>query len=325
MGKRFIHSVAVETQSPGADGLFTHDLPVNPLSLVLVVLRPLNETSTLGNFQQTLGICDAVNRVTIAHQGQQIVSMTGRDAAMMALFRHGIHVWEANGDDADNERRAVVLPIVLGRRPYSPQSCFPASQKGQLQMTLDLDIADTGYDGLQYTVETVELPEAEPLEWEKQVEIARTFGATGNQDVDLPLGNVIRGLLLFGTTDFTGASPAPSWGRISTLLDNMEWGYSAVDYEVAVNLAGLGVARMPSYNEHTHRVNAASVLATEETDTPIEYAAPFDNYAWLNFDIDGSDEYSVDTRGRSRFHVRSNAETADAVRVIPVERVLVKP
>jgi hypothetical protein len=296
-------------------------MPVNPLSVILITLRPLNETSTLANFQSYLGVADALTSVDLAFRGQSLINMTGRDAAMMALFRHGIHIWQTNADDTDNDRRAVVIPLVLGRRPYDPNSAFPQTRRGELTLSLDVDIADTGYDGLQYTVETVELLDASPTEYEKQVQLTHTWTATGLNDLDLPLGNAYRGLLLFGTTSFAGAAPAPSWGRISLLAANREFGYSSTDFEVAATLAGLMSAKHPIYDEHIHRVDASSASATEPTDTPAGVSAPFESYAFLPLDPLNDDTYTMETAGLSRFHLRADAETADAIRVIPVERV----
>ncbi len=318
-----LHSVAVQNQDPAADAVLMHDLPVNPLSVVLICLRPLNNTGTLVDFQQYVGICDAINNVSVLFRGQALVSMTGRDAAMMAYMRHGVQVFQSNADDTDDDRRCVVLPIVLGRRPYDPVSCFPATRRGELTLELDVDVADTGYDDLQYTVETVELLDATPREYEKQVQLALTPNATGLNDIDLPLGNLFRGLLLFATTPFGGAAPAPSWGRLELLLGNREIAYSSIDIEVANTLHGLLGVAPPAWETHTHRVDATAAVATEETTAAEELHAITEQYAFLPFDVSADDAFSIETGGASRFHLRADIETADAIRVVPVERVLV--
>lgn len=317
----FLHSVAVQEQAIAADGIYTYDLAVNPLSVVIPVLRPLNETSTLANFQTYRGICAALNRCSILYRGESIYSMRGEDIAALNYFRHGIMPFQGQHDDTDNERRCVPLPMLLGRHPYDLKSAFPATRRGELVLELDIDIADTGYDGLRLSVETIELLDAKPREYEKKVQVTQTFAATGDVDVDLPPGNVCRGLLLYGTTPFGGAAPAPSWGRIKTLLDNQEAGYAATDFEVAQMLHCLWGRQPPTYDTRKTRVDATAASATQAT-SGVNFNIGTDgweSYAFLDFDPTADDTFALDTRNKSRFHVRANAETADAVRVIPIE------
>lgn len=318
---RMLHSVIVQDQAIGADGIYNYDLAVNPLSVVLLVLRPLNDTGALANYARYRAVCAAANKVSITYRGESIVNMRGEDLAALNWFRWGIQPWEGNADNVDNERRAVVLPIMMGRYPYSPTSCFPATRRGELNLELDLDIADTGYDGLRLSVEAIELLEAKPKEYEKKVQLSQTWAATGDNDMDLPPGNVNRGILLFGTTGYAGAAPAPSWGRVKVLLDNQEAGYAASDFEVAQTLPSLW-GRQPNFTEHKHTVNAAGA-GVEETTSVFDVGDDYANYAYLDFDPTGDDTFAIDTRGKSRFHLRANAETADAVRAIPVEVIKV--
>lgn len=319
---KLLHSVAVQERAIAADGIETYDLAVNPLSVVLLCLRPLNETSGgLATHARYKAACQALNRVSILFRGESIVSMRGEDLAAMNLLRHGIVPYEANPDSTDNERRCVVLPIILGRHAYDPASCFPATRRGELVLECDFDVADIGYDGLRFSVETVELLDAKPKEYEKKVAISQTWSATGDQDMDLPPGNVCRGVLLFGTTGFTGAAPAPSWGRTKVMLDNQEHGYAATDWEVAKMLPTLW-GRMPDFSFHRHTVNAAGA-GIESTTSVFDVGDDWAQYAYLDLDPTRDDTFSLNTRESSRFHLRANAETADAVRAVPVEVIKV--
>ncbi len=315
-----IHSVAVQNQAPGADAVLTFDLPVNPLSMVLIHVRVLTDTGTPGNYTAWLEtIQSAINRVTIRHLGSAIVSMTGGDAAMLAAIRHGCVYWMPNPSFTNNDRIMATLPIFMGRHAYDGKSCFPASRNGELTLELDVDIAATGYDALNFTVETIELLGAKPSEYERKVQISRTFAATGPSDIDLPVGTLNRGLFLFGTTAFTGAAPAPSFGRLTTLVDNVAIGYSTIDFESANGLSALLGRQVPAYDNHIH----------VETDTggptllPVELGTNFNQFAFLDFDPLGDDSLSIDTAGVSRFILRSEVETANAVRVVPIERIKV--
>jgi len=318
-----LHSVVVHDQL-ASGGLSSFDLGVNPLSVLLVALRPLNDTGTLANFNRYLQIVGAIDRLTILHRGAAIIAMSGRDIAALNFYRWGIMPSEANSDDTTNERRCVVLPILLGRRAFDPLSCFPASRRGELILELDLDIADTGYDGLRITVESVELLGAQPLEFERRVQITQTM-VVGDNDVQLPVGNFLRGVLCFGTTPFGGATPAPSWGRISFLVDQQQIRYASTDFEVAQMLTMLKGIQGPNNDAHIHHVDATACSAAEPTTAAsVRGTGGWENYAYLDFDVTRNDVYSVDTRGRSNVVVRANAETADAVRAVAMERIALR-
>lgn len=316
----FLHSVAVQDQDIAADGLYSFDLAVNPLSVILLCLRPLNKTGTLANFASYLNVCGALNRVTVFHRGEAIIAASGRDLAAMAYFRQGCILRQNNHDDVDNDRRCVILPVFMGRMAYDMRSCFPASRRGELVLELDVDISDTGYDDIRLSVEQVELLDARPGSYERITTVTQTHTATGDNDIDLPVGNMVRGCLLFGTTSFVGGTPAPSLGRLSTLLDNQQHGFSSSDFEVAHALSGLLGGQPPQMDSHTHRVDATSASTTEESGGPIEVGSGgWQNYCYLDFDPTRDDEFSVRTGNASRFAVRSDVETADLVRALAVE------
>lgn len=316
----FNQTVAINDQLLTADGTYSFDLPTNPLSIILVALRPLNDTGTLANFNSYRNIAAALDRISVLYRGESVVGMRGEDAAALAYFRHGIMPFQGMHLDTDDFRRCVVLPIFLGRGPYDPSSCFPKTKRGDLTLEISADIADTGYDGLRISAECIELLDAKPKEYEKKVQVTQTFSATGDVDVQLPLGGPCRGLLLFGTTPFTGATPAPSWGRVRTVIDNKEIGYAATDFEVAQMMHTLWGRQPPMYDAHIHRVttdgNAQTALATNGG--PISVGTGFHQYAWLDFDPTQDDAHTIDTKGKD-FRIRANAETADAVRVVPIE------
>lgn len=319
------HSVIVQELAISADGIFNFDLGVNPLSVLLLTLRPLNDTGTLSNFASYLTIANAVNRVSIFNQGNSIHQMRGEDLAAFNYFRWGIVPFQGQHDDTDNERRCVVLPIIFGKFPYDPSSCLPALSRGSLSMELDLDIADTGYDGLRLSVESIELIDAKPKEYERRVSVNQTWAATGLQDIELTPGSLCRGILLFGTTGFAGASPAPSWGRVRCLVDNQEAGYSATDFEVAQMLHCLWGRQPPSYDGHLHRTTTDGNAQTLVTSVgrPNNVGLGWDQYAFLDLDPTRDDTFSLDLSAAKRFQLRADVETADAVRAIPIDVVKV--
>ena len=317
---QFIHSIQVPNQLIAADGQQIYDMPVNPLSMIYLHISPLNETSTIANYLSTFGMMSAVDQITLAYRGQSIIDMRGQD--LLAFIWHCTNwdVCQSNLNKTDNDRRSIVLPICLGRRPYDPNECFPEVRRGELTLSVTWDIADTGFDGLRISIETVEIPEAQPKYFQRVTSLARTFAATGDNDIDLPIGNVIRGVLGFGTTGFAGAAPVPSLGALRLLVDNVETNYASSDWEVLRAVSRVTKNRLGIYTDHIHRFADAAAGEVNTGQQIITAQAP-ENYVYLDMDPTGDDLFSLETRGKARVHIRANAETADAVRLYPIERI----
>lgn len=317
---RFIHSILQPVTTPGADGDVVIDLPVNPLSVILIGLEPLNNTATIGNYRYLEGLLSALDNVRVTVQGASVVDMRGVEAAMLAMLYHGASCWQANAATTDNDRRSLVVPIILGRHAWDPDECLPETKKGEAVLTLSLDIADTGFDALRYWVETVELPEAKPTYCERKIQVVRTFAATGQNDVDLPLGNVLRALLLFNTTGFTGATPAPTGADYQFLVDNQQTHYTSTFWQGLRAVAGCYGRSQPVDFNHRHSYDGAAA-GESQTKEPELVPSMDDNYALMDFDPTGDDTYSVDTKGAGRVHLKVNAGTADGFRAVVVERL----
>lgn len=316
----FIHSILAANAAVAADGDEVFDLPVNPLSVVLIHLSPLNDTSTIANYSLLEALLSALDNVRITHRGSAVVDAAGCDLAFLAMAYHGLGLWQSDAVETDNVRRSLVVPVLFGRQAYMGSECFPETKKGELQMTCTWDIADTGFDGLRRSVETIELPDASPEFVQKVTTLAQTFAAVGQNDVDLPIGNVIRAILLWGTTAFTGVAPAPTWGQLEVLKDNRQIGYTSSDWEVLRAVMGLRGVPFPPDFRHIHSVDAAGA-GREDTLEPEIGLSKDAYYALLDFDPLRDDTYALETEGAGRVNVRCDAEAAEAVRVLPIERV----
>jgi len=319
---RFIHSILQPQGAIAADAQVDYDLPVNPLSGILLHLTPLNETSTIANYTALSGLLSALDNIRIAYKGASIFNMSGFDLyAFIAMVGRG-DIMQSNLVETDDDRRSLVLPVPLARKWYDPDECFPETKRGELIMQIDWDIADTGFDALRVSIETIELPDARPTHFQKATTLTQTFAATGDNDIDLPIGNIIRGILLYGTTAYTGATPAPSLGELRLLVDNMEWNYAATDFEVLRAVHALNARRLSAHIDHFHSVSDDGANDVDSNDQQIT-TEKYGNYAYMDMDPNADDMYSLVTTGAGRIHLRSEAETADLVRAIPIEKMAV--
>lgn len=297
---RFVRSVIVQDETPAADGTYTWDLPVNPVSFVDVTIKCLNVTdeATLAN------ILALVSKVEVLYRGQSVVSVSAADLyAMDCVVMRGVPVF-ANLVATDNATRSVALRIPLGRRSYDINESFPATKKGELQLQATVDIATAEADGLILQVETVELLDVSPTQYLKYTTLSATPAATGDFDVGLPMGNDVLGLLLFSTTVPTGTVWTTTINKLKVLLDNVEYGYANANWE---SMHGDLLARggMPLGSEDAWADDAIK------------------QYAFADYDANDDGEHAVSTRGRSTFTARIDAGDTNALRIIPVELVKV--
>ena len=127
-------------------------------------------------------------------------------------------------------------------------------------------------------------------------------------------------MLLFGTTGFAGAVPAPTLADVEFLVDNRQQNYTSTRFSVLRAVMGLVGVPFPPDGRHIHSVNAAGA-GREDTVEPEIGESLDDNYALLLHDVTGDDEHSIDTNGAGRVNVRVDADVANAVRALPIEKV----
>lgn len=319
---RFLRQVLVQDETLAVSTLRSDDLPVNPLSVIFVTIRSLNDTGTLGNFSLANALLNQIAKLEVLYKGSAVVSGSLADLARMNGLLIGKPPMQTSATYVDNTTRSITIPILLGRRPFWAEECFPAVRRGELQLQLTSAAAQTGVDNLSLQIETVELLDAKPTRFLKYTTITKTPTATGDHDVDLPLGNKIAHALLFGTTVPTAASFNASIGQLRLLVDNVEQYYARCNWETLHNEMQRRIAESSQTSVHQHLENVAGAYAQNATtDDNNNNVGFFDSYAMLDFDPLDDSSYLLETAGRARVHLRITADVADAIRVIPTELI----
>ncbi len=320
---RIIHSVLVQDVTPATDGIYAYDLPINPLSHIWLTLKCLNAgVNTKATLAQLLG---ALERVDVLYRGQAIISVNGADLYALNVHLLGREPWQENVINTDNATRMLSLCVPMTRVPFSPVECFFPTSKGELQLQVQIDIADTGYDGVIFQIETVELPDAKPSSFVKATTLTATPTATGDMDVDIPIGNKLAGILLWGTTVPTGTAWTTTIDQARLLIDNVEYGIAKTNWESLHGSAMLKLSPPGAWGEKLHLSDVAAVY-TQNQDTAAEEQVNTDvnNYAFMDFMPLKDDSYLIDTKGKSRVNVRIVAGDTNPLRVIPVEVMSVR-
>jgi len=326
MGKRFLHSIALPlTDLVASTNGVGFDLPVNPLSVIMLRFQPTNTApAAILTYSAIDDVITQMTGIRVLHKGEQIISGSLRDLMVLnAVYQHAFPGW-AGLDNVDDAVRSVVFPICLGKRMYDPDSCFPATSRGNLRLEIDTGADGAGFDDINWSVETVELIEANPKEYLKYVRQARD-SVIGQFDAPLPIGNPLLGILLFDTGLAGSSDEVLSWGTVKLLKDNVEQYYPLSDYETLAGMLktqmGSAVAMIAGH-QHLTSEGAGAELISDDMEQRVNQGDR--GYAYLDFDPLRDGTYEMETAGAADVKIRGNGDEATAVRYYPIERVTVK-
>jgi len=320
---RYLHSIAqpLTVIATGAS-ITPFDLPVNPLSFLLLRLSITRAVpAAILTYDAIDELVNAITGIRVLHKGEQIVQGNLRDLMLLnALYqraRPGASKLHPVGAAVDS----LVFPLCLGRRPYDPESCFPATSRGNLRFEMDTAVFAASYSALSFSVETVELIDATPAEYVKYTTQSRV-AVVGQFDAPLPIGNPLLGILLFDTAIATLNTDVSSWGTVKLLKDNVEQYHPQSDF---VTLAGMLAGQMGSAfvleAGHGHKFVDADALASQTAGASQVISSMGRGYAYLDYDPLRDAGYQLDTEGAADVKIRSTGASATAVRYLPIERV----
>lgn len=319
---RFLRTVLQDDLSVAAAAQkITTNLGVNPISFLLVTVKV--QTLAANTLPTLADMLAAFSTIEVTFKGTSIVSLSPAD-----LYRMAAALWQRwpireNIDDDVNAVSWVTVPVPFTRKPYWANEGFPATRAGDLKLNLTPAATFSNIvDPLVLQVEQVELLDATPAQFLKYTSFPKTPTATGEHDVDLPLGNPIIGALLFGTTVPTGTSFNASIGKVKLLVDNVENYYSETNWESLHN--DFLIRTSPKGLVDSLRILenlGAAYTQNAESGAPSDLVLEHQQYAYLDFDPLKDDTYLLETEGRGRVHLRITADVADAIRVLPVELI----
>lgn len=322
---RYLHSIV----QPNIDlvasvDITPFDLPVNPLSFLL--LRFETDTAAVGAETIYSAIDDVITQITsirVQHKGEDIISGSLRDLMVLNMVHMRAFPWWHRLASPDAEIRSVVFPLCLGRRPYDKTSCFPATSRGNLRFLMTAGADGAGYSDINFSVSAVELIEAEPTEYVKYTTNSRAAVA-GQYDASLPIGNPLLGVVLFDTGLRDTAAATYSWGDVKLLKDNVEQYYPNERIEVLAGMLALQMGGMPFWPGHVHQTLAAIAAGAESAEAEELGAVGLKGYAYLDFDPLRDGDYQLETEGAADLKIRAVGADTNAVRWLPIERVIRK-
>lgn len=315
----FIHSVLAQDETVVAGTVVSYDLPVNPLSHILLTLAATRTAAGTNALPLIINLINCLTRIEVLYKGSAIFSMSGMDAVAAGIYVHKFESWGVNFSGIIAEETSFTIPIPLGRTPYNAAECFPRSMRGELILQLTYAAVLTDQTLVRAQIETIELPEAAPERYLRMTTLSRTFPAAGENDIELPIGNPISDVVLWGGAISEGAVFAVTLGYLQILVDNQRRFYSHTNYETHHNMAGRMRPAPGYWYGHTHFAAAGIGISHVIADDHLLQC-----YSHLPFDIHGDLEYALQTAGKSDIVLRIGVDAGAAslaVRVIPCEIV----
>lgn len=296
----FIRSPVVINRTAATE-ILQRDLPVNPLSHINIMLEGYNATD-----EATLAeILAFINKIEVTHSGKTIVSLESEDLAGLNCYLFKKHPILTQNVATDNATRLLCLVVPFGRKIFDPNECYPASKKGELQLSLNYTAPSASMDNAILNIETVQLVDAAPTHYLKSTLLTVTApGATGDNDIDLPIGNDIVALQLRMTTFPATSSHDYGVNRARILANNSEQGYADVS---AQGLVGDGIFHVSSLPRNIAAFG--DVLPA--------------NIAWLDYDPARNGEFLLKTEGLSSLVIRLNMGVDEATYLSVFELVKV--
>ena len=314
-----LHSVLAQNETVTAGTTISYDLPVNPLSFVLVTLK---FAQNVANTQLDWDNVDAIiSRLEVLYKGSAIFSANGSDIEALNINMFGYVPWITNRLGDDNELTFFTFLIPLGRKLYSPQEAFPRSTRGELILQITYAAAFTDIDAVFAQIETVELPDASPERFLRVTTLSVTPSATGELDIELPIGNLMAGVLFFGTTIPSGPTATTTLQSLQILRDNKRIYFSHTNFESWRQLVALFRQPAIAHGYHIHQIDGAVYAQYMDTEV-VKYRNDRSiQHLFIDFDPTRDGLYLLDTKGSSDLVARISAGDTNPLRVIPCEIV----
>lgn len=315
----FRRSVLAANETITANTVVSYDLPVDPLSHILfTILFAQNQANTQLSFAN---IAAVLSRIEVLYKGSAIYSMNGLDALAVGRFVCGFESWGVNAVGDDNDLLSFTFVIPMGRKLYDPRECYPVTSRGELILQVTYAASFTQIDGASAQIETVELPQASPEQFLKMTTLTLTPSATGQNDIDLPIGNHLDSLVLWGTTIPAANVATTTIDELEIRVNNVEKYYSRSFFESIHNSAGRRLPAPGFWGNHVHQMDAAAFAQYDDVSANKPSNHILANHLHVPFDIHQDGDFLLDARALSSFVLRFQAGDTNAMRCIPCEIV----
>ena len=277
------------------------DLPTNPLSHLIFTVCGEQDTD-----EATLAeIIAFINTIEVTQSGRTIISCQSEDLYGLNAYLYRHLPILTNAITTDDAIRNLTLIVPFGRRIFDPAECYPATKKGELTLRANMTALATSISDGLINIEAVELPGASPTQYLKTTTMTVVApGATGDHDVELPIGNRIIAIQVRMVTFPTVTTDLYGITEMRLLVDNKEFGYAAAKSPCLVGDMIFRLGGLPS------------TMLLQQLILPA-------NIVWLDYAPTDTDDYLLDTAGKSSVKLRLTMGVNEACYVTLFELVSV--
>ncbi|MBA7677847.1 hypothetical protein ES703_86113 [subsurface metagenome] len=264
-----------------------------------------------------------ISKLEVLYKGSGVFSTNGIDMLAVGLLVCDFESWGINTLGDDNELRSFTYLVPFGRQLYSPVECYPSTSRGELVIQVTWASSFTEIDGVSLQVEGVELPDAHPERFLKVTSSAVTPTKTGDFDVELPIGNQISDIILWGTTIPLVDAATVTIEEVEVRKNNSEFMYSRSYFETLHNMMGRMRAAPGYWAKHKHQYDTASYAQYDDTGSVKPDNHILSNHLLVPFDVRRDGVHILRTDDAKDLNIRIKAGDLNPVRVIPCEVVAV--
>lgn len=304
---------------------YIDDLPVNPLWLIHVTLQARTTTGTPSptNPPTPAQLLSLVDTISVRWRGSTVMELTPAEAALITYYATHLPPTNYPTIASTTAHHTLTFTLALGRKHKNGTECFPATRRGELTLhrTYNADPSAAGLDPntIVETIHTTELLGADPSAFLKATRLQRTSSTTGDNDIDLPLGNPIAAIWLHSPNPNDEHPPNGTITTAKLLVDNVEWDHAFSSWHMLSSQLAPFIPPLFDFT-HTHYENIAPNYTQNQPTSPPTLAQEVQRtFGLMDFDPFRNDEYYLQTAGRGRVHIRYTSASPTVATAIPLE------
>ncbi len=318
----FTHSVVVQNEDVTAGESPSYDLPVSPMSHLLLTLKFTQTTEVLQC--PFVDIPALLAKVEVLYKGAGVTSMNGLDLLACGILICDFESWGVNATGQAEAERSLTFLVPFGRQLYSPVECYPSTSRGELILQITWQGTFSTYiDNVKLQVEAIELPDAHPERFLKMTTSHVTPTAIADYDVELPVGNQISDIVLWGTTIPIVTADTATISKIQIRKNNSEFMYSKANFETMHNMMGRLRAAPGYWGLHTHDALETPQVIGAADSLPDPQNHILSNHLLVPFDVRRDGVHILKADDTKDLKIRISPDDQLAVRIIPCEVVAV--